>query len=164
MTRSNSISRFSHFYASYKEQHATVFLTSEGSNDSPDDDLQFMSDGVFTLAFFGEERTISVSKFRGSSFHSGHHAMRLTERGMQVFPHLLLNHQKLPQTVESISFGVPALDELLHGGLERGTVSIFTGPSGVGKTTLGLQFMKEAAGRGEHSLVEQRATNIDGQS
>ena len=135
------------------EQHATVFLTSEGSTDSPDDDLQFMTDGVFTLAFSGESRTISVSKFRGSSFRSGHHTMRLTEKGMQVFPHLLLSTQKLSLNVESISFGVPALDELLHGGLERGAVSIVTGPSGVGKTTLGLQLMKEAAGRGEHSLV-----------
>ncbi len=134
-------------------QHATVFLTSEGSKDSPDDDLQFMSDGVLTLASSSEGRTISISKFRGSSFRSGQHTMRLTENGMQVFPHLLLNHQKLTQKIESISFGVPELDELLHGGLERGTVSIFTGPSGVGKTTLGLQFMKEAAGRGEHSLV-----------
>ena len=145
------------------EQHATVFLTSEGSNDSPDDDLQFMSDGVFTLASSGEGRTISISKFRGSSFRSGYHTMRLTERGMQVFPHLLMNHQKLTQEIESISFGVPALDELLHGGLERGTVSIFTGPSGVGKTTLGLQFMKEAAGRGEHSLVylfDERAETL----
>ncbi len=135
------------------EQHATAFLTSEGSNDAPDDDLQFMSDGVFTLAASAEGRMISVSKFRGSSFRPGNHTARLTEKGMQVFPHLLLNHQKLTQETESISFGVPALDELLHGGLERGTVSIITGPSGVGKTTLGLQFMKEAAGRGEHSLV-----------
>jgi circadian clock protein KaiC len=45
-----------------------------------------------------------------------------------------------------MSSGVPELDELLHGGLERGTVTIFTGSTGVGKTTLGLQFMKEAAG------------------
>jgi circadian clock protein KaiC len=45
------------------------------------------------------------------------------------------------------------LDELLHGGLERGTVTIVSGPSGVGKTTLGVQFMKEAAGRGERSVV-----------
>ncbi len=135
------------------EQHATVFLTSEGSNDSPDDDLQFMSDGVFTLASSGEGRSVSISKFRGSSFRSGYHTMRLTDKGMQVFPHLLLNQQKRSQNIESISFGVPALDELSHGGLERGTVSVITGPSGVGKTTLGLQLMKEAAGRGEHSLV-----------
>jgi len=135
------------------ERHATVFFTSEGGEDTPDDDLQFMSDGVITLSFDGEERTISVSKFRGSSFRTGHHTMRLTEEGMQVFPHLLLGKNTLPGSVESISSGIVELDTLLHGGLERGTVSIFTGPSGVGKTTLGLQFMKEAAGRGEHSVV-----------
>ncbi len=68
--------------------------------------------------------------------------------------HYLLPEQHLQQFVqETISSGVPELDELLHGGLERGTISILTGPTGVGKTTLGLQFMKEAAGRGERSVV-----------
>jgi circadian clock protein KaiC len=42
---------------------------------------------------------------------------------------------------------------MLNGGLERGTVTILTGPTGVGKTTLGYQFMKECAGRGENSVV-----------
>ncbi|MCX7681391.1 MAG: AAA family ATPase, partial [Anaerolineae bacterium] len=41
----------------------------------------------------------------------------------------------------------------LHGGLERGTTTLISGASGLGKTTLGLQFMKEAAGRGERSVV-----------
>lgn len=136
-----------------KEQHTTVFLTSEGSHNVPDDDLQFMSDGVFTLAFTGGSRTMSISKFRGSPFRSGHHTMRLTKNGMQVFPHLLLSDNFLSQEIETISFGIPALDALLHGGLERNTVSIITGPSGVGKTTLGMQFVKEAASRDENSLV-----------
>jgi circadian clock protein KaiC len=52
-----------------------------------------------------------------------------------------------------ISSGVPELDELLNGGIDRGGVTLITGSSGVGKTTLGLQFMKEAAGRGERSVV-----------
>jgi circadian clock protein KaiC len=42
---------------------------------------------------------------------------------------------------------------MLHGGMTRGMVTIISGPSGVGKTTVGVQFMKEAAGRGEHSVV-----------
>ncbi len=54
---------------------------------------------------------------------------------------------------ETISSGVPEMDEILHGGIERGTATIISGPSGVGKTTLGIQFMKEAAGRGERSVV-----------
>jgi circadian clock protein KaiC len=135
------------------EQGATVLYTSEGNSSAPDDDLQFMSDGVIHLHFQPEGRTVGVSKFRGSDFRSGFHSMRLTDRGMEVFPHLL-PEQHLQQFVqETIASGVPELDELLHGGLERGTISILTGPTGVGKTTLGLQFMKEAAGRGERSVV-----------
>ena len=37
--------------------------------------------------------------------------------------------------------------------LNGGTVTIVTGPTGVGKTTFGAQFMKEAAGRGERSVI-----------
>ncbi|GAC1350009.1 MAG: ATPase domain-containing protein [Ktedonobacteraceae bacterium] len=135
------------------EQGATILFTSEGTVSVPDDDLQFMSDGVLHLHFRSEGRTLSVSKFRGSDFRSGDHAMRLTDQGMLVFPRLSPAQHTRQFVKEVIASGVPELDELLHGGLERGTISILTGPTGVGKTTLGLQFMKEAAGRGERSVV-----------
>lgn len=135
------------------KQGATVLFTSEGSETNPDDDLQFMSDGVIHLHFSSDERSVSVSKFRGSDFRSGRHSMQLTEQGMRVFPRLLPEMHRKEFRSETLSSGVPELDELLHGGLERGTITIISGPSGVGKSTLGLQFMKEAAGRGEHSVV-----------
>ena len=135
------------------EQGATVLFTSEGSVSHPDDDLQFMSDGVINLYFGPEDRSLSVSKFRGSDFRSGKHTMRLTDQGMLVFPRLLPEQHVQSFVKEQIASGVPELDELLHGGLERGTISLLTGPTGVGKTTLGIQFMKEAAGRGERSIV-----------
>ncbi len=135
------------------EQGATVLFSSEGSEDAPDDDLQFMSDGVIHLDFSAVGRSLSVTKFRGSDFRNGHHSMRLTQIGMEVFPRLIPKVYKQELVDEVISSGVPELDELLHGGFERGTISIISGPSGVGKSTLGLQFMKEAAGRGERSVV-----------
>ena len=135
------------------EQGATVLFTSESSKSAPDDDLRFISDGVIHLDFTLDGRNISVSKFRGSDFRSGRHSMHLTAKGMQVFPRLLPEMYKQKFVIETISSGLPELDEMLHGGLERGTISIITGPSGVGKSTLGLQFMKEAAGRGERSVV-----------
>ena len=135
------------------EQGATVLFASEGSASFPDDDLQFMSDGVIDLQSRPEGRAISVSKFRGSDSRSGDHTMRITNQGMLVFPRLLPEQHAQHFVKEQIASGVPELDELLHGGLERGTISLVTGPTGVGKTTLGLQFMKEAAGRGERSVV-----------
>ncbi len=135
------------------QQHTTVMFTSEGSDSAPDDDLQFMSDGVIHLGNSPTGRTISITKFRGSDFRAGLHSMRLTKTGMQVAPRLQPENYNREFVAEVIPSGVPELDELLHGGIERGTITIFTGPTGVGKTTIGLQFMKEAAGRGERSVV-----------
>jgi circadian clock protein KaiC len=144
------------------EQGATVILSSEGSPEAPDDDLQFLCDGVISLESYPNGRTISVTKFRGSDFRSGLHSMLLSNKGMEVYPKLLPGTYSQEFVSEPIPSGVPELDELLHGGIERGTASIITGPSGVGKTTIGILFMKEAAGRGERSVVysfeESKAT------
>ncbi|GAB4525288.1 MAG: ATPase domain-containing protein [Pleurocapsa sp.] len=135
------------------ESETTVLFTSEGSESAPDDDLQFMSDGVIHLENTPEGRNIRVSKFRGSDYISGWHSLRLSDRGMEIFPRLKPESHRREFSPTAIASGVPELDELLHGGVERGTVTILTGPTGVGKTTLGLQFMKEAAGRGERSVI-----------
>lgn len=145
---------FLHFLT---DQGATVLYTSEGSDQAPDDELQFMSDGVIHLQITAdhavEDRTLAVTKLRGSGFWSGGHSMQLTGEGMKVFPRLLPQAYTREFTAEAIPSGVPELDQLLGGGLTRGTVTLLTGPTGAGKTTLGLQFMKEAAGRGERSVV-----------
>ena len=135
------------------EQGATVLFTSEDSQDMPDNDLQFIADGIIHLENAPTGRTLHVSKIRGSDFRGTRHSMRLTGNGMEVFPRLLPAETAQDIAFDIIPSGVPELDELLNGGLERGTVTLLTGPSGVGKTTLGFQFMKEAAGRGERSVV-----------
>ena len=137
------------------EIEATPMLVSEvGSR--PDDDLQFISDGIINLQSRGSERKISIAKIRGSGFKKGSHTYILGAEGMQVYP--VLNPGFSTSTAntsdnKAISSGVPEIDKLLHGGIERGTSTIITGPTGSGKTSLGLTFMKEAAGRGERSVV-----------
>lgn len=135
------------------EQGATVLFTSESGPDVPDDDLQFMSDGVIHLFNDERGRGLQVTKLRGSAFAEGRHAVRLSADGIHVFPRLIPESHRQLFDRDTISSGVPELDELLHGGLERGTITIISGPSGAGKTTVGLQFMKEAAGRGERSVA-----------
>jgi len=46
---------------------------------------------------------------------------------------------------DSASTGVPGLDELIGGGLPRGTCTLLIGGPGTGKTTLGLQFLHAGA-------------------
>lgn len=136
------------------DQGATILFTSEASVEAPDEDLQFISDGILQLTATTAQHTIQVLKFRGSSFISGKHAIRLSNEGMTVFPKLEFRKEEKAQfEVESVPSGIPEMDELLNGGLERGTISLITGPSGVGKSTLGLQFAKESAGRGERTVV-----------
>jgi circadian clock protein KaiC len=135
------------------ERGATVVFSSEGSTEVPDDDLQFLCDGVINLELGPEGRIISVVKFRGSDFQGDYNSMRLGDKGMEVFPRLIPGQYYRDFVVEPLSFGVGELDKLLYGGLERGTVTIISGPAGVGKTSLGLQFLKEAAGRGERSVL-----------
>ncbi|WP_435157307.1 ATPase domain-containing protein [Haladaptatus sp. DFWS20] len=136
-----------------KEQSATVLFTSQHSDESSDDDLQYMTDGTIQLEHSTHGRTIRVPKFRGSSVNEGDHAMRIEQGGLSVFPEIAPTEHSRTFEIESVSSGVPEVDELLHGGLERGTISILSGPTGVGKTTVGTQFMKEAAGRGERSVM-----------
>mgnify|MGYP000648692633 CR=1 FL=1 len=144
------------------EQDATVLFTSQATPANPDDDIQFLADGTLDLERDRSKRTISVPKFRGSATQSGEHTFRITDDGVRVFPELQPGAYEQEFVAESVSAGVPELDELLHGGLERGTVTVVSGPSGAGKTTTGTQFMKEAAGRGERSVVylfeENRST------
>ena len=135
------------------DQQTTVLLTSEYSEVTPDDDLQFLCDGIINVANTEHGRTLTVSKYRGSGFQEGRSAMRITERGILVYPRLLpeAHHQNFAP--EPIPCGIAGLDELMHGGMERGTVTLITGPSGVGKTTLAMHFVHEAAKRGEHSVA-----------
>jgi circadian clock protein KaiC len=99
-----------------------------------------------------EHRTIEVTKFRGSSFLSGRHPMRITSRGIVVWPHWIETLKKVPYERDILSSGVPSLDELLGGGLPAGGCTILSGPSGVGKTTLAMQFLVTAASQGKKSI------------
>jgi circadian clock protein KaiC len=137
----------------FGQSGATLLFTSQAGAQSADDDLQFMSDGVIELGTAETGRTVDVPKFRGSATRSGDHAMRIHDGGIEVYPELRPADHAVDYETETIPSGVPELDQQLHGGIERGTVTIISGPTGVGKTTTGAQFVKEAAGRGERSTI-----------
>lgn len=128
---------------------ATVLFSSEYSSDTPDDDLQFMADGVFHCEAGPTASAIRITKFRGSGFVHGSHHVRLSGQGMQVFPRLIPSRTRIAPDQDKVwSSGSERIDAILHGGLEAGTISLLTGPAGVGKSTLAAQFAAEAGRKG----------------
>ncbi len=141
---------------------ATVMFTSEIGAAGSDDDLQFLADGVIQLTRTDGGRVCTVSKMRGSGFFEGGHHYAVGDGGMVIYPRLVPEEHNRAFAQESIGSGIAAVDKLTGGGIERGTVTVLSGPSGVGKSTFGAHFMQEAAKRGERSVIygfdEGRAT------
>jgi circadian clock protein KaiC len=128
------------------EHNCTVMAISEkNSRLISDDELKPAFDGVFLLEHNRWNRKIIIEKFRGSDFKEGEHSFQITNSGVNVFPYLLPGVGKQIFNPELISSGVDEIDRLVNGGIESGTITLISGPSGVGKTTLGLQFLQNAA-------------------
>jgi circadian clock protein KaiC len=101
----------------------------------------------------GDRRRLRVSKFRGRAIHGGHHDYVIATGGVQVYPRLVAAHYRREGEQAPMSSGLPALDALLGGGLDRGTSTLFIGAAGTGKSTLAAHFVMAAAECGEHSAM-----------
>ena len=148
-----------------KARGSTVLLTSQAAQSIPDDDLQFLADTVINLDLEADHRTLRVSKFRGSSSQAGPHTVTIGDSGMRVWSRLDPTRHQRDGSTETLSSGVADLDSLLNGGITTGTVTFLSGPTGSGKTTTGLHFMKEAASNDKRSVLysfeEGRKTRFD---
>ena len=117
-------------------------------------------DGIVELSDqllgWSAESTLQVVKLRGTSCLRGRHAFRITGDGLVVYPRLeaLLARpsRQEPEATETVPSGVDRLDAMLGGGLPAASTTMVMGPSGVGKTTLGLQFLSRC-GEGEPGLL-----------
>jgi len=94
-----------------------------------------------------ETRVLQVLKLRGSGFLSGEHTYRISTAGLDVFPRLadVQDGTSYKLSTERVSTGVEALDEMLGEGYWAGASTLVAGPSGVGKTLLGLHFIYAGA-------------------
>ena len=102
-----------------------------------------------------QTRILEILKLRGSGFAAGEHAYRISASGLDVFPRLadLLDGSDYPLSPERQSTGVEALDELLGDGYWPGSTTLVCGPSGVGKTLIGLHFIFQGAKRGQTGVI-----------
>ena len=136
-----------------KKYDSTLLLTSEVGSEITDDDLQFMVDGIINIEYKNQHHYLEISKYRGSSFNKGRHTLKFEEEGIKIYPQLKTLNYKKDYQLGQISSGVEEINQLLHGGIEKGTTTIISGPSGVGKTTLGSQFIKESTDKGMKTII-----------
>lgn len=137
-----------------KERGITTLFTTQSTAEQSDEDLQYLADGSITMHRTERGRELEVEKFRGSGFHSGSHGIRIDAgQGISVFPSLVPRDHHQPFEYETLSTDIAELDELLGGGIERGSITLISGPSGVGKSTTGTALARASARRGEKAAA-----------
>src|SRR5579884_137016 len=139
------------FFAGRK---CTVLLLDDRTAQENDLQLQSISHGVIRLERVNTDygvtrRRLHVVKMRGVRFRDGYHDYVIDTGGIAVFPRLVASEHLGNHVREKGSGGLARLDELLGGGLERGSSSLILGPAGSGKSTLATQFAWAACNRGE---------------
>jgi circadian clock protein KaiC len=102
-----------------------------------------------------EIRVLQVLKLRGSSFRSGEHAYRIKSSGIDVFPRLADAQETTDYAGGTTrdSTGIAALDTALGDGYWEGSSTLIVGPTGVGKTLMGLHFAFSAARNGRPAIL-----------
>jgi circadian clock protein KaiC len=114
-------------------------------------------------AYGPERRRLRIDKLRAHSFISGFHDYTIVRGGLKVFPRLISSEHRRQFTHEPVSSGNREIDQLLHGGLERGSITLLQGLTGTGKTSLATQYAVSAAQRNERSLFfcfDERVSTI----
>ncbi len=108
-----------------------------------------------------ETRFLQVKKLRGSGFRSGQHTYRLTAGGLRLFPRLadIPSQQDYQLGGRKLSSGILALDAMLADGYWPGASTLVAGPSGTGKTLMGLHFVLNGARSGEPGIIASLQEN-----
>jgi circadian clock protein KaiC len=138
----------------FSGKQCTVLLLDDLSGGRHDLQVQSIAHAVIRLEqshsdYGAVRRRLVVLKFRGKDFHGGFHDYRIERGGLKVFPRLVASQHSRFVAQERLASGLPALDELMGGGLEKGTSTLFVGAPGTGKSTLAVQFALTATKRGE---------------
>jgi circadian clock protein KaiC len=96
-------------------------------------------------------RSLEVLKSRGQNYDSGEHTLQITTgRGLEVFRRVQapFHTKSRPQPTSNAKrsvVGVEAVDSLIGGGIFDGSTTMVVGVSGVGKTVLATQILREGA-------------------
>ncbi|HVF48945.1 MAG TPA: ATPase domain-containing protein [Pyrinomonadaceae bacterium] len=137
-------------------RQCTVLLLDDRTSTVGDLQVQSIAHGVvelehLALEYGAERRRVRIVKLRGSRYRGGYHDFNIETGGVEVFPRLVASEHQHGFAPEAVTSGVPELDTLTGGGIDRGTSTLILGPAGSGKSSIAAQFCAAAAERGEHA-------------
>ncbi len=139
-------------------RNTTALLLDDLTAEIDDLNLHSLSHAVIRLEhlaplYGAERRRLRVIKMRGTAFRGGFHDYVIRRGGLTVFPRLVAAEHVGTATDDRCGTGSAELDQLLGGGLDRGTSTMLIGPSGVGKSTVAAAYVTAALERGERVLM-----------
>ena len=107
----------------------TVLLLDDRSAGARDLQIESIAHGVLCLYRYSPEygiarRQLEVQKVRGVKFREGNHDFVIEPGGLVIFPRLVAAEHHVNFKRDMFSSGIPELDALLGGGLDRGTSTI----------------------------------------
>ena len=137
---------------------ATVLMLDDLTTDVNDKTVHSVAHGVLRLEelapeYGAERRRMRVIKYRGRRFRGGFHDFTIETGGVQVYPRLVSAEHKTEFPRDLLTTDSAEFNDLLGGGVERGSSILVLGPAGTGKSTLALTFVNTAVQRGEHAAM-----------
>jgi circadian clock protein KaiC len=144
-----------HYFA---RENATVLLLDDLTTDTLDKTVHSVAHGVVRLEelapeYGAERRRVRVIKYRGRKFRGGYHDFTIKTGGLEVYPRLVSAEHKGEFDRTALPSGVDGLDQLLGGGVQRGSSCLILGPAGTGKSLMAVLFAVSAVRRGETAAL-----------
>jgi circadian clock protein KaiC len=142
----------------FANRHATVLFLDDRTAEVNDLQLQSVPHGVielerYTPLYGAARRRLQLVKVRGLHFRDGYHDFSIRTGGIVVYPRLIAAEHRRVVAQEHVQCGIGTLDEMLGGGIDRGTSTLIMGPAGAGKSALSTQYAIGAAKRGEKAAM-----------
>ena len=142
----------------FAPRKVTVLCLDDRTSEIQDIQLRSVPHGVLELerttpVYGAARRRMQLIKVRGLHFRDGYHDFNIQTGGIVVYPRLVAAEHRTVFAQERLSSGLKALDDMVGGGIDRGTSTVLMGPAGAGKSALGTQYAVAAARRGEKSAM-----------
>ena len=139
-------------------RNTTVLLLDDRTSNPRDLQVGSIVHGIFHLeslppSYGVNRRRIQIVKVRGLGYREGYHDYSIGREGVVIYPRLIAGEHSGDLPEQDFLSGLPALDTLFGGGIERGSSTLILGPTGGGKSSLSMQYALAASARGERAVV-----------